>query len=69
MADAKISMYLPPNVNPTQAAIAYGCRAPGKSGLVSRGSKVLRFPLESRRVKYQGDSLSLVPIPLQALAE
>ena len=27
MADAKISMYLPPNVNPTQAAIAYGCRA------------------------------------------
>ena len=27
MADTKISMYLPPNVNPTQAAIAYGCRA------------------------------------------
>jgi len=27
MADAKISMYLPHNVNPTQAAIAYGCRA------------------------------------------
>ncbi|KAM7234618.1 hypothetical protein CapIbe_014776 [Capra ibex] len=27
MADAKISTYLPPNVNPTQAAIAYGCRA------------------------------------------
>ncbi|KAI4557588.1 hypothetical protein MJT46_014267 [Ovis ammon polii x Ovis aries] len=27
MADAKISMYLPPNVNPTQAAIAYGCHA------------------------------------------
>lgn len=27
MADARISTYLPPNVNPTQAAIAYGCRA------------------------------------------
>ncbi|XP_020927954.1 radial spoke head 14 homolog [Sus scrofa] len=27
MADARISMYLPPDINPTQAAIAYGCRA------------------------------------------
>ncbi|XP_006157240.1 radial spoke head 14 homolog [Tupaia chinensis] len=27
MADARISMYLPPDVNPAQAAIAYGCRA------------------------------------------
>uniref|UniRef100_A0A8C0X7U4 Radial spoke head 14 homolog n=1 Tax=Castor canadensis TaxID=51338 RepID=A0A8C0X7U4_CASCN len=27
MAHAKISMYLPPNINPTQASIAYGCRA------------------------------------------
>ncbi|CAI9157401.1 unnamed protein product [Rangifer tarandus platyrhynchus] len=27
MADARISTYLPPNVNPAQAAIAYGCRA------------------------------------------
>ncbi|KAM9622494.1 radial spoke head 14 homolog [Trichechus inunguis] len=27
MAHARISMYLPPDVNPTQAAIAYGCRA------------------------------------------
>ncbi|XP_070132124.1 radial spoke head 14 homolog isoform X3 [Equus caballus] len=27
MASAQISMYLPPDVNPSQAAIAYGCRA------------------------------------------
>nr|KAF6404025.1 radial spoke head 14-like protein [Molossus molossus] len=27
MAHTQISMYLPPDVNPTQAAIAYGCRA------------------------------------------
>ncbi|XP_057600886.1 radial spoke head 14 homolog [Hippopotamus amphibius kiboko] len=27
MAHAQISMYLPPDVNPTQAATAYGCRA------------------------------------------
>lgn len=27
MAQARISMYLPPDINPTQAAIAYGCRA------------------------------------------
>uniref|UniRef100_G3TY00 Radial spoke head 14 homolog n=1 Tax=Loxodonta africana TaxID=9785 RepID=G3TY00_LOXAF len=27
MAHARISMYLPPDINPTQAAIAYGCRA------------------------------------------
>ncbi|XP_008055710.1 radial spoke head 14 homolog [Carlito syrichta] len=27
MAHAQISTYLPPNINPTQAAIAYGCRA------------------------------------------
>lgn len=27
MADARISMYMPPDINPTQAAIAYGCRA------------------------------------------
>ncbi|XP_066111115.1 radial spoke head 14 homolog [Saccopteryx bilineata] len=27
MAHTRISMYLPPNINPTQAAIAYGCRA------------------------------------------
>ena len=27
MADARISTYLPPNINPAQAAIAYGCRA------------------------------------------
>ncbi|XP_008248376.1 radial spoke head 14 homolog [Oryctolagus cuniculus] len=27
MASARISMYLPPDVNPTQAPIAYGCRA------------------------------------------
>ncbi|XP_036679753.1 radial spoke head 14 homolog isoform X1 [Balaenoptera musculus] len=27
MAHAQISKYLPPDINPTQAAIAYGCRA------------------------------------------
>ncbi|KAM5238982.1 radial spoke head 14 homolog [Ctenodactylus gundi] len=27
MAHARISMFLPPNINPTQAAIAYGCWA------------------------------------------
>ncbi|XP_008572731.1 PREDICTED: rhabdoid tumor deletion region protein 1 [Galeopterus variegatus] len=27
MAHARISMYMPPDINPTQAAIAYGCRA------------------------------------------
>ncbi|KAM8818432.1 radial spoke head 14 homolog [Rhynchonycteris naso] len=27
MAYTRISMYLPPDINPTQAAIAYGCRA------------------------------------------
>uniref|UniRef100_A0A8D2AUG8 Radial spoke head 14 homolog n=1 Tax=Sciurus vulgaris TaxID=55149 RepID=A0A8D2AUG8_SCIVU len=27
MAHARISMYLPPDINPTKAAIAYGCRA------------------------------------------
>ncbi|XP_077916253.1 radial spoke head 14 homolog [Halichoerus grypus] len=27
MAHARISMYLPPDINPAQAAIAYGCRA------------------------------------------
>ncbi|XP_061025757.1 radial spoke head 14 homolog [Eubalaena glacialis] len=27
MAQAQISKYLPPDINPTQAAIAYGCRA------------------------------------------
>ncbi|XP_012604747.1 radial spoke head 14 homolog [Microcebus murinus] len=27
MAEARISMYLPPDINPTKAAIAYGCRA------------------------------------------
>ncbi|XP_004716392.1 radial spoke head 14 homolog [Echinops telfairi] len=27
MAHTQISMYLPPDINPTQAAIAYGCRA------------------------------------------
>ncbi|XP_072809125.1 radial spoke head 14 homolog isoform X1 [Vicugna pacos] len=27
MAHTRISMYLPPDVNPSQAAIAYGCRA------------------------------------------
>ncbi|XP_042639143.1 radial spoke head 14 homolog [Orycteropus afer afer] len=27
MAHARISMHLPPDINPTQAAIAYGCRA------------------------------------------
>lgn len=27
MAHARISTYLPPNIDPTQAAIAYGCRA------------------------------------------
>ncbi|XP_006874981.1 PREDICTED: rhabdoid tumor deletion region protein 1 [Chrysochloris asiatica] len=27
MAHTRISMYMPPDINPTQAAIAYGCRA------------------------------------------
>lgn len=27
MAHARISVYLPPDINPSQAAIAYGCRA------------------------------------------
>lgn len=27
MAHTQISKYLPPDINPTQAAIAYGCRA------------------------------------------
>lgn len=27
MAHARISMYMPPDINPTKAAIAYGCRA------------------------------------------
>ncbi|KAF6082832.1 radial spoke head 14-like protein [Phyllostomus discolor] len=27
MAHTRISMYQPPNIDPTQAAIAYGCRA------------------------------------------
>ncbi|CAO2608399.1 Radial spoke head 14 homolog [Lemmus lemmus] len=27
MADARISMYMPPDIDPTKAAIAYGCRA------------------------------------------
>ncbi|KAF7480997.1 Hypothetical predicted protein [Marmota monax] len=27
MAHAQISKYLPPDINPTKAAIAYGCRA------------------------------------------
>lgn len=27
MAHARISMYMPPDIDPTKAAIAYGCRA------------------------------------------
>ena len=27
MSHARVSMYLPPDINPAQASIAYGCRA------------------------------------------
>jgi hypothetical protein len=30
MAHARISMYMPPDIDPTKAAIAYGCRALSK---------------------------------------